>query len=308
MNNMSATADGKKLVFLKWVGHSISYLGNLAGGGSRLLRVRHFPLSESSDGAADWTPDSKAIILTSNRSGSYEVYTQALDADTAEPLVTEGFGRNPRVTPDGKWLLYLGKTGSAPATIPEPVMRISITGGPSQRLFTARAWATVNCARPPSDLCAIAEPTEDLKQVIVSTLDAFKGRGPELTRFAIDPSTNDWWFDLSPDGTSIAATRSAAGPIYIYSLRGQPTQQIEVKGWTNLLTFAWAADGKGLFVVERITGGRVVLFVDLQGNAHLLWENTGGSAETLAVPSPDGRHLAVPGWTTSGNMWMLENF
>jgi hypothetical protein len=50
------------------------------------------------------------------------------------------------------------------------------------------------------------------------------------------------------------------------------------------------------------------LHVDLQGNAHALWENTGGSAETLAHPSPDGRHLALDGWTTSGNVWMMEDF
>jgi Tol biopolymer transport system component len=166
----------------------------------------------------------------------------------------------------------------------------------------------MSCARPPSDLCAIAEPTEDRKQVIVSVLDAFKGRGVELTRFAVDPVANDWWFDLSPDGARIAATPSTAGPIYIYSRRGQPTKRIEVKGWSNVQTFAWAADNKSLFVVAGVKGGRVVLHTDLEGNTHQLWEDVGGTGETVATPSPDGRHLAVQGWTTSGNMWMLQNF
>jgi hypothetical protein len=99
-----------------------------------------------------------------------------------------------------------------------------------------------------------------------------------------------------------------AGPIYIYSLRGQPTQQIAMKGWSNVQAFSWAADGKGLFVIVGIRGGRVVLHVDLQGNAQVVWKNVGGSGETLAIPSPDGRHLALQGWTTNGNMWMAENF
>ena len=81
-----------------------------------------------------------------------------------------------------------------------------------------------------------------------------------------------------------------------------------MKDWNNLLALSWAAGGKDLFVVAGIRGGRVLLHVDLQGNAHVLWENAGGSAETLAVPSPDGRHIAMQGWTTNGNMWMLENF
>jgi eukaryotic-like serine/threonine-protein kinase len=309
MSNFSVTADGKKLVLLKWVGHLTSYLGDITAGGLRLLNIRHFPRNESSDGAADWMPDSKAIILASNRTGKFAVYRQSLAEDTAEPVVPEGYGRNPRVTPDGKWLLYFASTGAPPASVPEPVMRISINGGPSEALFTApRGTVLITCARAPSDLCATASPTSDHKQAVVTAVDPFKGRGPELARVPIDPAQDNWWAELSPDGTRIAATPSTAGPIYVYSLRGKPSQRVDVKGWSNLLNFAWAADGKGLFVVAGIKGGRVVLHVDLQGNAHPLWEDAGGSGETLAVPSPDGRHLAMQGWTTNGNLWMLENF
>jgi hypothetical protein len=46
----------------------------------------------------------------------------------------------------------------------------------------------------------------------------------------------------------------------------------------------------------------------LQGNVHVLWKNTGAEGETLALPSPDGRHLAIQSRTMSGNMWMMENF
>ena len=308
MGSMSVTADGKRLAYLKWAVHLTSYMADLAAGGTRILNLHHFPLSESSDGVTDWSTDSKEVVFVSNRSGKFGVYEQALNLDTAEPLVTEGYGGNPRVSPDGKWLFYRGQTGAPPGTAPAPVMRVPITGGPAQRLFTGRAFAVMSCSRLPADLCAIAEPTEDLNQVIVSTLDASKGRGPELARFEIDSKANDWWFDLSPDGTRVAATRSSAGPIYILSLRGQPTQQVQLKSWDNLLSFAWAAGGSGLFVVAGVRGGRVVLHTNLQGNVHPIWEDVGGSAETLAVPSPDGRHLAMQGWTTHGNVWMLENF
>ena len=110
------------------------------------------------------------------------------------------------------------------------------------------------------------------------------------------------------DGSRIATTPSAAGPIYIYSLRGQAAQKIQAKGWNNLLSFAWAADGNSLFLVAGVRGGRVVLHLDLQGNTHVLWENLGGSGETLVKPSPDGHYLAMQSWTTNGNMWMMENF
>jgi hypothetical protein len=34
----------------------------------------------------------------------------------------------------------------------------------------------------------------------------------------------------------------------------------------------------------------------------------GGPTAPWAVPSPDGRHLAIYTWTVSSNMWMMENF
>jgi hypothetical protein len=60
------------------------------------------------------------------------------------------------------------------------------------------------------------------------------------------------------------------------------------------------------------------LQVDLVGNAHLLWEPRGsiqsgvpfegGLLTPWAVPSPDGRHLALCQWNFTANMWMMENF
>ena len=234
MNSVSGTADGKRVVFLKGVGHLTSYMADWQVGGRRILKPRHFPLSESSDGIADWTADGKNVILASNRTGNFGIYKQAVNEETAQPLVTNGYGRNPRATPDGKWILYLGAGDSG-----EPVMRVPISGGPSQLLFTARPGRSlISCARPPSELCAIAEPNEDRKHVIISTVDPLKGRGPELVRFALDPNENGWFWDLSPDGTRVAATRSPAGPIYILSVHGEPIREIKVNGWSSLQELA----------------------------------------------------------------------
>jgi serine/threonine protein kinase len=310
MNSTSVTADGKRLVAARWASHMISYMAELTAGGTQIVHVRHFPESESSDGIANWTADSKEVILVSDRTGAFGIYRQSLDQETAQPVVNEGFGRNPCVTPDGEWILYLGAgdTREPLETRPQPVLRVSIHGGPSQTLFTAGPYSLITCARSPSNLCAIAETSEDLTQEIISALDPWKGRGPELARFALDPNDNGWFSALSTDGRRIAAIRSATGPIYILPVRGQGMQQIRIKGWDNLMEFTWAADGKGLFVIAKVRGGCALLYVDLHGNAHVLWENIGATGETLASPSPDGRHLAIQTRTSSGNMWMMENF
>jgi eukaryotic-like serine/threonine-protein kinase len=311
MNFAGATTDGRKVAFTKWKNHSTTYVATLDATGSYMSNPREFS-SEGSYTTMDWTADSKAVILTSDRNGW--IYKQFLSEETLSPLATPREGvRDPRVSPDGKWVLYFSQEGISEKPVtsvnPEPVMRVPIDGGPSQRVFTAKPNSLLSCAKSPSDLCAIAEPAEDRKQMIITAFDPLKGRGSELTKidFGIDPSKDPLPFDLSPDGTRIASLRSLTGPIYILSLRGQAVQEVRVKGWNNLKFLIWTADGKGLFVASDNDDSRraALLHVDLHGNANVLWENL---LADFVAPSPDGRHLAFSGTTLDSNIWMIENF
>jgi hypothetical protein len=80
-----------------------------------------------------------------------------------------------------------------------------------------------------------------------------------------------------------------------------------VKGWSNLDSVSWTADGKALFVSVRMPKGTTLLRVNLQGQALVLWKPERDRA-TYAAPSPDGRHVALLGWTLNSNIWMMENF
>jgi Tol biopolymer transport system component len=78
-----------------------------------------------------------------------------------------------------------------------------------------------------------------------------------------------------------------------------------------LETVDWAPNNKGLFTSATKEKSSVLLYVDLQSNADVLWEQAGeqeGNNDIYAIPSPDGRRLAMFGWTRNSNMWMLENF
>jgi Tol biopolymer transport system component len=310
LSSMTETSDGKKFAFLKSEEKTTLFVGELTEAGSRIVRPRHFPVSESSEAIVDWAPDSRSVFFVSDRSDHFGIYKQSLDQDFAEQILSDGYNRNARLTPDAKSIVYLGigEKGPWPARGPEPVMRVSVNGGPAEYLYTARPYSLVSCARSPSHLCVIGEPIEDGKQLAVSVLDPEKGRGPELFRFALVANDDSWYIALSPDGTRVAASRTLTGPIHILSAAGHELQQVRVKDWSNVEAFNWASDGKGLFVTTAIRNGKDILHVDLHGNAHLLWENSGASGETVACPSPDGRHLAFNSWTTSGNMWIMENF
>jgi eukaryotic-like serine/threonine-protein kinase len=309
MSGESATADGKKLAFLRWASHFTIYMAELDASGTRVVSSRHFTLNESRDFPGAWTPDGKALIFVSDRGGRFGVYKQPLNEDTAQPLATPEEGvRDPAVTPDGKWVLYFVHRGNPAGTgnrsKPEPLMRVPIGGGPSEQVLSAvRPESQVSCAKPPSDLCVIGELSEDRKQVIVDAVDPVKGRGPELTRFAVHPDDDRWNVELSPDATRFAAIRSPDDPIYVWYLHGKKMREVRVVGWSNLRNLSWAGDGKGLLVLTRQKGYGTVLYVDLQGRANVLWERA-----TEGLESPDGHHLCISSNTVDQNVWMLENF
>jgi hypothetical protein len=130
---------------------------------------------------------------------------------------------------------------------------------------------------------------------------------------------SDYDWDLSPDATRIVILKRSEATIEIQSLAGKPVRKITVKNWSGLQGVRWAADGKGLFVSAATQDGLVLANVRANGAAHLLWQTKGtiqppsdlfygGSLTPWAVASPDGRHLALCGWSASDNVWLLENF
>jgi eukaryotic-like serine/threonine-protein kinase len=306
--SISATTNSRRLAFIQWAFHETIYVADLSADAARIRNPTHFTLTESMDLLADWTQDSKAIVLLSNRTGRVGIYKQDLNADTPQLLVTEPSGiASPRVSPDGKWVLYItGTTPSDASGVPQ-LARIPIIGGGSQRMFAVRPGSSVLCARSPSDICAIAEPSEDAKKLIVTALDPLQGRGSELTRLDLDPAANFWALDLSPDGARVASLTNPAGPIEIVSLLGQPIQTIQPKSLKNMQFVHWAANGRGLYISTGARSGRALWYSDLQGNPSLLWENRGGDLAP-GLPSPDGRHMAIQSSDNSSNVWMMEHF
>jgi serine/threonine protein kinase len=95
---------------------------------------------------------------------------------------------------------------------------------------------------------------------------------------------------------------------YPDSTEGQPAREITVKNWNSFTSLDWAADGKGFFVSSNPTGRvSTLLYVDLMGNARELWQVKNYQAAG-AIPSHNGKYVAIPAPTIGGNVWMVENF
>jgi len=311
MSQISFTADGKRLAFLEWASHSHTTVdvAKLHDSGTRVSNLHHFTLSDSEDWPCDWTPDSKTIVFHSNRDGHEAIYKQSLNSDSPEVLVEDSGGqRCGKVSPDGKWLLYVHSPDSDVRSTPQELMRVPIDGGPAQTLFSfPHGHGESSCARIPSSSCVIFERSQDRKHVIVTAFDPAKGLGDELTRIDLDPNMDGWDAALSPDGTRVALISGSPGKIKIVTLRGDPTRELQVKDSPSLLNSSWAADGKALFVSASILGGYALLRVGMDGEARTLIANHAPDV-VLGLPSPDGRTLAVMAATYNQNVWMMENF
>jgi eukaryotic-like serine/threonine-protein kinase len=334
VDTLSATADGQKLAFRRSTVQSSVYLGDLQAHGVRMTVPRRLTLNEGRDYPSAWTADSKAVVFVSNRNGQWELFKQSLEGEAAQPIAAVSAGDAerteagefsptvPRISPDGAWILYLIWRKAASSSAQVELMRVPISGGPPRLVLSTspRIVHSLRCARSPATLCAIAERTSDRKHLIFTAFDPVLGRGRELMRFSTSPTPDaEYAWDLSPDGTRVAVLRRSEATIHVLRLNQQAPQEIVAKSRGGLETVDWAADGTGLFVSRVQEGGSALLHLDLRGNTDLLWESegtvepgitafVGGPSMPWAVPSPDGRHLAICKWSLNANIWMLENF
>jgi eukaryotic-like serine/threonine-protein kinase len=342
MDSTSPTADGKRLVFRKWAWQGNVYVADFDAGRRSVTPPRRLSLNDGRTYPAAWTPDGKSVILESYADGHWRILKQSLSDGGVQPLVSGINGTDTAneyvvggaaVSPDGRWLLYLAlprpkahysETEGSGDVIPmaREIKRVPIEGGSSELVMKAATLGRMHCTHAPASQCVIAERTSDLKQLVFTSIDVFKGRGSELARCDTDASRAiGYSWDVSPDGTRIAVINYSEAQIHVLDLNERRLEDIRVHGWDNLHSVNWTADGKGMLVQSATQGGSALLQVDLSGNAHVLWEQKGSFTWTLpynevfndvstpgAIPSPDGRRLAIFDWKLNANMWMMENF
>jgi Tol biopolymer transport system component len=136
INFLSATGDALHLVALETISEAQVYVAELAAGGTRLkAEPRRLTHGDATHWGTGWAPDGQAILIASDVNGSWEVYQQRLDKDNLELLGSgAGFKMAPRLSPDGKWILYTVWDEDEQGSIPWgriQVFRMPVSGGGS---------------------------------------------------------------------------------------------------------------------------------------------------------------------------------
>jgi Tol biopolymer transport system component len=320
-SSTSLTRDGKHLVFLNDRLQSAAFVGELASGGDELKTPERLTLNENLNWPGGWTPDGKTVLFYSNRDGNFGIYKQGMTERTAQPIATGAEDKwAPQISPDGNWVVYMqwskapdgtlsaGKLMRAPIAGGAPESIADIEGHPSLSQYagsTAGGFPSFRCPRSSGD-CVVAERHDEQEQIVFSSFDPLKGRKAELLKVPFNHVRSAW--DLSPDGKRVAFSEFSyvKSEISLLPLDGSAAQKISQTQWTELLSVAWAADGKSLFVSSFSSRGTAIVHLDFAGQGKQLFKPN-WRIVTLE-PSPDGKYLAFGPVISNSNVWTMGFF
>ncbi len=320
IGELSATSDGKRLGVLRGPNSSTVYVGDLLQNGTSFENPRRFTFSEASNSLSGWTPDGKALVLSSDRenpSGNDDLFRQALGQSKAEPVVVgpgnKTFGA---VSPDGAWVYYLVVSEAHHPGDAVNLMRAPLTGGEPRLVVGGHPVVAVSCSHPSANRCIVTEYARE--QFIFYHLDASYGEGRELLRLSnpgqadsltrfFEPLAFATTCRITPDGAFIVCARVNKDPVTFRFLplgEGQE-RDLTVRGAISLSHyFDLAPDGKGIYTQGVTAEGKQDIYIGPDGAVHPLrlasWENS--------RVSPDGRHLAFEKPDEFNNVWLIENF
>ena len=319
--DLSASADGKLLAYVWQRQQGDVYWGELEGDGTRLKNPARLTLDERMDWPGGWIRDGKSLLFFSDRNGEFDIYRQGIKDRDAEPIVVgPDEKRAPKLSPDGRWILYLEwpKTAGGTSANSARLMRAPVSGGAPEIVLdargypgsaqiqhemspvTARGYPDFRCASVPGSPCVIAEAEDE--RIVFSRFDPESGAKRELTR--ADINRNSVW-DLSPDGSRLVFAASSTGsPIHILDLATGAERHQLLAGSPLVYSVAWASDAKSLFVTTFAIKGSSILRVSLDGRTQLLWQSSAWIERP--IPSPDGRLLAFGQVNVNSNAWVLD--
>lgn len=323
--DVNASADGKRVAFVRKSDQSDVYVGKLEASGSRFKMPARLTLDDRMDWPGEWTRQGDEVLFFSDRDDNFDIFKQALNNPAAQEIAVgpSEEKRNPQLSPDGRWIIYLAWP-NAPGDQPPSsgrLMRVPVSGGapefvadvtgypgsarvPRERwLPTARGYPDFRCPAVSGRPCVLSEIKGE--HLVFSAFDPLKGRQGELASIDVDPVDSFW--DLSREGTRIAFGKCEPrdSHIRILDLTNGNRSQVTVKAWACLTSAGWSQNGKSLFVTNWASRGGSILRVMMNGETKVLRHALGMSLER-PIASPDGRFLAYGEVETISNAWMIE--
>lgn len=306
IGGMSVSTERSRLALWRVQANPETFISDIDPQNQKLQPMRRLTLDQNTNAVTSWTADSRFVLFTSNRTGFFKVYRQALD-QTVPELLADGRGAEIiRLSPDGTRLLFIVQNDAVNGNTlfhpkPASVMRVPVEGGSPQILFQSPQIGDIQCARSPSTLCLVDNESPDG----IFSFDADTGSRKPFSlggKFEID----EW--GLSPDGSTLALILKNQRLIFI-NLATRTPHEVTLGEWKQIFAVDWAPDSKSVYIPSRRQDGVYVLLrVDPSGATRVVLEGGKTPRFQWAIPSPDGKHVAVQAVTGENNVWMVEHF
>jgi Tol biopolymer transport system component len=312
IHNLSATADGKSLAFLRSTHHAAALVGDLDDKGTRLAHSHRLMVDDNINLLLAWTPDSHEVIFSSQRAATRQIYRQSLRQGSNPYRITSSPGLNfylARMSPAGASLVVEGEpSGQGDMAL----YRVLMGGGSSQLLFHVNGLTQYWCTGKTANFCVMGRSDPVKHELAISSFDPLSARQKDLLRIPLEPGTDagvglDYSWQLSPDGLWIAIAKRHGNTIRLVPLGENQARKITVNGYADLMDLNWAVNSRSLFVSSLGPDGATLLHVDLEGNAQPVWLQPQATS-FWGFPSPDARHLAISSESRETSAWMISNF
>lgn len=336
----SVSIDGKRMAFLRTNIVPTVYTTEVNQRTKQVAPLQRLTMDELSNRPYEWTPDGKGVLFVSNRDGGLHIFRQDIDATIPELLVGAPYSTNIlRLNPEGTEIFFTNelseaegqKSGDQAQTAavkadrknpenPEPghefrsrmmqMMHVPLSGGSPQVLFEEPGINNFQCARAPAQACLFSKFAKGA--MIFFKFDPSTGARKEWISVSnASPEWEGYNWTLSPDGKVVALAKgkmhvSTSAEIRLVPLEGGAEKVLHIPGWAGLSTIDWAADGKSIWASARLRGEtRTLVNIDLQGRAKPVLEEKTPHVG-WAIPSRDGKRLAILEATGNSNVWLLE--
>lgn len=302
---VGTSGDGKRILYVKGIPEPDVYIANLLPSGA-IDEPKRLTMDDHQDIPYEWTPDNKEVIFVSDRTGFFEVYKQGIDQAVPDLLVSTQHSQLVRLSPDGTQILFLvyPRWGNIDEEI--PLMRAPLAGGAPQLVAKANWISNHQCARAPARICLYS--TIHGNELTFFSFDPIHGQPSQILQMKDEvPQFFNW--TLSPDGSTVAIAKAIAGDplprVRLVSLKDGSDRWLSVNGPAEISSIDFAADSKGIWAVSGGQKENALLYLDLQGHARTVWSPK-NTFVGWAIPSRDGKHLALDVRSVSANAWMLE--
>jgi len=298
--DLSLTADGKRLAFVKSGSQGDVYVGQLDRRTMQLQEPRRLTLDDHNDWPAAWTEDGKQVLFYSDRNGNFDIFRQAAGSSLPEEVVGGPDDKTEPQLSSAGWLLYWD---SEHAGGQMRLMAAKAAGATPVKILEAPLGSVFHCARS-KNICALSEPAAGEKQMMFTQFDLETGARREVFRLPGMPEAMPAWA-LAADGAGIAVAMigELGTQLRIQPLASGKSRDFIIKGRTVTGITAW---GTGWLLTGASLRGNELLYLNEKGETRELWKSS--SVLSRPVVSPDGSRVAIGVSSQDSNVWVLENF